>query len=205
VNLRDIGEVDPRLRKGVLFRCSQIYTPDVLKELKIRTVVDLRGRAEKKNAKASKSGKDGKAAAAAPAGPPQLLPYDQVESLTSSGPAGSPSAAAAGANLNRGQQGGGPGPAGASSAAPSTASPADDIAVTRLRHNASSASISSVDSEEESGNGNGNVRRASGAEEMAVGLTEGVEDAMGFGTPDRETFNVIPTKEFGLAMLRMPW
>jgi hypothetical protein len=34
VNLRDIGEVDPRLRKGVLFRCSQIYTPEVLKELK---------------------------------------------------------------------------------------------------------------------------------------------------------------------------
>jgi hypothetical protein len=205
VNLRDIGEVDPRLRKGVLFRCSQIYTPDVLKELKIRTVVDLRGRAEKKNAKSSsKSGKHRKAAA--PAGPPQLLPYDQVESLTSAGPAGSPSAAAAGADLNRGQQGGGPGPAGASFAAPSTASPANDIAVTRLRHNASTASISSVDSEEDSGNGNGGtVRRASGAEEMAVGLTEGVEDAMGFGTPDREMFNVIPTKEFGLAMLRMPW
>lgn len=35
VNLRDIGEVDPRLRKGVLFRCSQIYTPEVLKELKV--------------------------------------------------------------------------------------------------------------------------------------------------------------------------
>lgn len=31
INLRDIGEVDRRLRKGVLFRCSQIYTPDVLK------------------------------------------------------------------------------------------------------------------------------------------------------------------------------
>jgi hypothetical protein len=39
---------------------------------------------------------------------------------------------------------------------------------------------------------------------MAVGLTEGV-DAMGFGSPDTETFNVIPTKEFGLAMARMPW
>lgn len=36
VNLRDIGEVDPRLRKGVLYRCSQIYTPEVLKELKVR-------------------------------------------------------------------------------------------------------------------------------------------------------------------------
>lgn len=35
VNLRDIGEVDPRLRKGVLFRCSQIYTPEVLKALKV--------------------------------------------------------------------------------------------------------------------------------------------------------------------------
>lgn len=35
VNLRDIGEVDPRLRKGVLYRCSQIYTPEVLKELKV--------------------------------------------------------------------------------------------------------------------------------------------------------------------------
>lgn len=31
VNLRDIGNVDNRLRKGVLYRCSQIYTPDVLK------------------------------------------------------------------------------------------------------------------------------------------------------------------------------
>jgi hypothetical protein len=35
VNLRDIGEVDPRLRRGVLYRCSQIYTPEVLKELKV--------------------------------------------------------------------------------------------------------------------------------------------------------------------------
>ena len=35
VNIRDIGEVDPRLRKGVLYRCSQIYTPEVLKELKV--------------------------------------------------------------------------------------------------------------------------------------------------------------------------
>jgi hypothetical protein len=35
------------LRKGVLYRCSQIYTQEVLKDLKIRTVVDLRGRAEK--------------------------------------------------------------------------------------------------------------------------------------------------------------
>lgn len=31
VNLRDIGEVDNRLRKRVLYRCSQIYTPEVLK------------------------------------------------------------------------------------------------------------------------------------------------------------------------------
>lgn len=36
VNLRDIGEVDPRLRRGVLYRCSQIYTPEVLKELRVR-------------------------------------------------------------------------------------------------------------------------------------------------------------------------
>lgn len=36
VNLRDIGEIDPnRLRKGVLYRCSQIYTPEVLKDLKV--------------------------------------------------------------------------------------------------------------------------------------------------------------------------
>ena len=35
VNLRDISEVDPRLKKGTLFRCSQIYTPEVLKELKV--------------------------------------------------------------------------------------------------------------------------------------------------------------------------
>ncbi|WIA28498.1 hypothetical protein OEZ86_011041 [Tetradesmus obliquus] len=176
VNLRDIGEVDPRLRKGVLFRCSQIYTPEVLQELKIRTVVDLRGRAEKKKVKTPKPG-DSAAAAAAPAGPPQLLAHDQAEALAPPGPAASSTPAE------------------------------EDIAVTRLRHNASAASVSSVDSEEESsGNGGngGTVRRAAGAEEMAVGLTEGT-DAMGFGGPDTERFNVIPTKEFGLAMLRMPW
>jgi hypothetical protein len=38
VNLRDIGEVDPRLRRGVLYRCSQIYTPEVLKELRVRAI-----------------------------------------------------------------------------------------------------------------------------------------------------------------------
>jgi hypothetical protein len=42
-----VGEVSAVLRKGVLYRCSQIYTQEVLKDLKIRTVVDLRGRAEK--------------------------------------------------------------------------------------------------------------------------------------------------------------
>jgi hypothetical protein len=36
VNLRDMGEIDSRIKKGTLFRCSQIYTPEVLKELKVR-------------------------------------------------------------------------------------------------------------------------------------------------------------------------
>ncbi|KAF6263616.1 protein-tyrosine phosphatase-like protein [Scenedesmus sp. NREL 46B-D3] len=196
VNLRDIGEVDPRLRKGVLYRCSQIYTPDVLHELKIRTVVDLRGRAEKKKTKSSKSSKDSEAAAA-PAGPPQLLPYDQAPPMLLLLARGSTATSRA---------------AGQALLAPPRLRPAQHRPQTTSQSRAcgtgpppSISSISSVDSEEESsGNGNG-VRRASGTDEMAVGLTDGVEDAMGFGAPERETFNVIPTKEFGLAMLRMPW
>lgn len=198
VNLRDIGEIDPRLRKGVLYRCSQIYTPDVLRELKIRTVVDLRGRAEKdkKKKKGSKSGKGS-------TDPPSLMPHEQVEALTGSGPSGSPDAAAAGSALGQQQQHGGP----STTAADSTASPTGDLLVTRLKHQASTASMSSVEepsgseSDQETSNGNGKtVRRASGHEEMAVGLSEG-EFAL---VPEIENFNVIPTYEFGRAMLRMP-
>lgn len=50
-----------------------------------------------------------------------------------------------------------------------------------------------------SGNGSTVVHKAQGLEELAAGLAEDVEG------PLTENFNVIPGKEFGYAMLRMPW
>lgn len=87
-----------------------------------------------------------------------------------------------------------------------------DIGVTTLKR-ASLSSESSVDEEPPSSssssaagaaaansNGNGGtVIRARGHDQLAAGLGEDLE------APDKETFNVIPGKEFGYAMLRMPW
>lgn len=45
VNLRDIGDISPLVAKGRVYRCSQVYSQEVLRELNIKTVIDLRGRA----------------------------------------------------------------------------------------------------------------------------------------------------------------
>eukprot|EP00775_Hariotina_reticulata_P007008 gene7008-7222_t len=206
VNLRDIGEIDPRLKKGVLFRCSQIYTPDVLRELKIRTVVDLRGRVEKKKKGDKRS-----------QGPPPLLRPEEVDALharQADQPEDTEVTAAhpqadwrAGADPKGGVRPG-VGSVTADFLGGAEATPdleGNDIAVKTLRRQDSTASLSSADelpaSEAPSNNGNGNlvVRKAQGHEELAAGLAEDVE------TPLTENFNVIPGKEFGYAMLRMPW
>lgn len=173
VNLRDIGEVDPqRLKKKTLYRCSQIYTKDVLRELKIKTVIDLRGRAERSKRHKQVS-KEGSQLAPAPAGegsaepprsktPPPVLPSADIERLTGDGKP--------------------------ESALDSTASVDQaDFTVTKRRNGSQSGTESDTE---------GDVQRASNTAELAVGLE--VTDAT------TEAFNVIPAKEFGLIMLRMP-
>eukprot|EP00879_Flechtneria_rotunda_P004050 GHRR01004293.1.p1 GENE.GHRR01004293.1~~GHRR01004293.1.p1 ORF type:complete len:361 (+),score=74.80 GHRR01004293.1:253-1335(+) len=182
VNLRDIGEVDPRLRKGVLYRCSQIYTPDVLRDLKIKTVVDLRGRAEKHKHK-HKKGKNSSH------GPPPLLTNEQAEAM------------AGRSTVATDYPAGGDTPA-----AEAYADATEEMMITKLqRQNSGLSSASESDTEgSDTGSSNGNkprVVKAQSAKDLAAGLTE---DAY-TGAPERETFNLIPPKEFGFAMAKMPW
>lgn len=50
INFRDMGDVNPALKKNRVYRSSQIYKPNVLTDLGITTVVDLRGKTEAKRA-----------------------------------------------------------------------------------------------------------------------------------------------------------
>lgn len=50
INFRDLGDVHPTMKKHRVYRSSQIYKPDVLKDLGIVTVVDLRGKTEAQRA-----------------------------------------------------------------------------------------------------------------------------------------------------------
>lgn len=189
VNLRDIGEVDPRLRRGVLYRCSQIYTPEVLKELKIKTVVDLRGRAERgKRKEDTPKGKDS-------VGPPPVLNPEQVSALQAA--QGDQIQGQPQASSSRGGGDDGPEPTADTMGAPG---PELDFAVTKLKRQGSSAASLESMSEDESGNGNGGVRRSGNTEEMAAALGSQAD----WQGPEREAFNVIPTKQFGYAMIRMP-
>jgi hypothetical protein len=181
----------------VLFRCSQIYTPDVLKDLKIKTVVDLRGRAETKKKKMTPKEQVQETLSPQSLGhghaPPPLLTHEQIEALRANGGSG-----AAGADTS------------------------DDMLVTTLKRQGSLDSVSSAELDEpgglaagptanptkssssSTGNSNGNggtVRKVKGEDELHVGLAEEDYGLM----PETENFNLIPTKEFGLAMLRMPW
>jgi protein tyrosine/serine phosphatase len=173
----------------VLFRCSQIYTPDVLKDLKIKTVVDLRGRAETKKKKKAPQEQVQETLGSQGLGhghaPPPLLTHEQIEALQANGSSG--------------------------------ADTSDDMLVTTLKRQGSIDSLSSAELDEPGGlaakstkgssssnNGNGNggtVRKVKGADELQAGLAEEDYGLM----PETENFNLIPTKEFGLAMLRMPW
>jgi hypothetical protein len=53
VNLRDLGQVAPNspLLPRRVYRCSQVFAPSLLRELNIKTVVDLRGKAEARRAR----------------------------------------------------------------------------------------------------------------------------------------------------------
>lgn len=159
-------------------------------------MVDLRGRADAKKKK--KSSKEKVEDTLSPQGlghghaPPPLLTREQIEALQANGGAG-----AAGADTS------------------------DDMLVTTLKRQGSIDSMSSAELDEpgsptgglaakttrssgSSSNGNGNggtVRKVKGEDELHVGLAEEDYGLM----PETENFNLIPTKEFGLAMLRMPW
>lgn len=167
-------------------RAQQALTPELLQvqDLKIRTVVDLRGRAEGKKKKTPKQkveeslSPEGLAHGQAP---PPLLTPDQLETLRS--------------NSNA-----------------ADADTSDDMLVTRLKRQGSLESVSSAEFDEPStaaGAGAKSssssdkgviVRKATGEEELQAGLAEEEYGLM----PETENFNLIPTKEFGLAMLRMP-
>jgi hypothetical protein len=53
VNLRDLGDVGGGLQPGRVYRCSQVFEPALLRDLGVRTVVDLRGRREVRRAAAA--------------------------------------------------------------------------------------------------------------------------------------------------------
>jgi len=56
VNLRDLAEVSPDgpVKRGRVYRCSQIFSAGLLRELGIKTVIDLRGRSEARRAEATR-------------------------------------------------------------------------------------------------------------------------------------------------------
>mmetsp|Transcript_6664 Transcript_6664/g.19189 ORF Transcript_6664/g.19189 Transcript_6664/m.19189 type:complete len:334 (+) Transcript_6664:230-1231(+) len=65
-NIRDIAEVDPqRLRQGLVFRSSEIFSPAALHDLRIQSAVDLR-KAGRRDSRAAKRGDD-----------PRVLPADR--------------------------------------------------------------------------------------------------------------------------------
>jgi hypothetical protein len=123
VNLRDLADVlparggggapatAPTLRRGRVFRCSQLFSQGLLAELGVRTVVDLRGAAEVRRAArlvARKAPSSSAAAAAAAAG---------LRPLQAAGEGGDGDAAAVVAAAAASGGGGGDGGAAAASAA----------------------------------------------------------------------------------------
>lgn len=163
-------------------------SPTYLQELKIKTVVDLRGRAEGKKKK--RTAKEKVVQSLTPEGmgmaqgmpPPPEPTSEQMQALQDND---SPEAT-------------------------------DDFMVKTLRHVGSIDSMSSADLDEagaqpgkptragssSSDNGSGGaVKKVRGTEELQAGLSEEDHGLV----PEVENFNLIPTKEFGLAMLRMPW
>ena len=183
VNLRDIGDVAPGLlRKGVVYRCSQIYTPQLLEDLKIKTVVDLRGRTEKKKKKSSKSASPGPSANLFEdvSNPMPLMSEEAREAFKSGGDTSAPltgddKAAAAAAGMD-----------------PSASDAEFSVIRTPRASTSTGGSVTESEDEEDSVQ-----RRVKTKEELAQSA---MEDALA----QVENFNLIPNKEFGLTMLKMP-
>ncbi|KAI8471275.1 MAG: protein-tyrosine phosphatase-like protein [Monoraphidium minutum] len=181
INLRDLGEAAPGvLRPRSLYRCSQVFSRDVVRELGVRTVVDLRGRSERQISKAQRG-------AAAGAAPPPLLGTDELDRLQ--GPGAAP-AALEGVGASEFEAG--------------------IVAVPRA---ASAASLGGA-SLKSSGDGGGKDEEGAAAADALMGLggpeaaaaaaAAAAAGAGGGGMLETVNFNLIPAKEFGLQMLRMP-
>jgi hypothetical protein len=181
VNLRDIGEVAPGLlKKGVVYRCSQIYTPKLLEELKIKTVVDLRGRAEKGKKKSSKSSSSQNLFEGADASNPMPLMQEEArEAFARGGDSSVPLTEEERAVVAAGGMD-------------------PDSADAELRVIRTQRTIGSTGSASESEDEEDSVqRRVKTKEELAQSAMEDVLTQV-------QNFNLIPSKEFGLTMLKMP-
>jgi hypothetical protein len=152
-------------------RCLPIL-PATSSLLQIKTVVDLRGRAERGSRSKSSSSKGGDSSV----GPPPLLNPEQVSALGAAQgdqiqgqPQASSSPQAADSTGGDGE----PSAAGMGAAE----DPSLDFAVTKLKRQGSAASLSGGSMSEEEGgsssNGNGGVRRRGDTEEMAAALVSG--------------------------------
>lgn len=144
--------------------------PATVTLLQIKTVVDLRGRAER-GSRSKSSSKGGASTVDDSVGPPPLLNPEQVSALGAAQgdqiqgqPQASSPDQAAGAVGGDGEPS-----AGGMQAA---VDPQLDFAVTRLKRQGSAASMSegSMSEEEGGSNGNGGVRRRGDTEEMAAAL-----------------------------------